>query len=329
MQSPIDINVHIENLMIPESDDLSGDLSLTSSPGELLREARIAAGLSQDEAAKELYMTSSRVRALESDDYKTINSTTFVRGYLRAYANLVRINAEVVVSAYEAHLKATKALTSEPLVSTATPTKSSWYFIAIVTACLAVLWLVSIWFFDNRPKPEYVLPASIVSPLNRLEKEPMLVNSDIVNVPTPSVPLGLDGEAAANVAVKTEAGAPEKLDEAAEQQAATATDTEVSALNVNPEIAAKRQDGAAVSGLLDAIALTFSDECWLEVSDSRGDVLATDLQAAGSSLTLRGVAPFKVKLGNAQSASILLNRVPVAIIPPAGTNVLEMQVGAE
>jgi cytoskeleton protein RodZ len=78
---------------------------------------------------------------------------------------------------------------------------------------------------------------------------------------------------------------------------------------------------------LDEITLSFSAECWLEVSDSRGDVLATELQPAGSDIKLMGQAPFDVKLGNAPAVTIQLNGKKVDVIPLLGTNVLMMKVG--
>ncbi len=79
---------------------------------------------------------------------------------------------------------------------------------------------------------------------------------------------------------------------------------------------------------LDSISFSFTEECWLEVSDARGDVLMADLQSAGSSLQLQGTAPFDVKLGNSPAVKIELNGDQVAIVPALGTNVLSLKVGA-
>jgi cytoskeleton protein RodZ len=96
-----------------------------------------------------------------------------------------------------------------------------------------------------------------------------------------------------------------------------------------PEIGATTESAAPVDQLaeLDRLELEFSDECWLEVSDAQGDVLATDLQRPGSRLTLIGKRPFQVKLGFAAAASIKLNGEPVAIAPQAGVKVLTLNVG--
>ena len=59
--------------------------------------------------------------------------------------------------------------------------------------------------------------------------------------------------------------------------------------------------------MFDTLTIVFLDECWLEVSDSKGDVLATELKEAGSEVILQGRAPFNVMLGNATAATVFIN----------------------
>ena len=92
-----------------------------------------------------------------------------------------------------------------------------------------------------------------------------------------------------------------------------------SVANVKPAVALKKNE-------LDEINFIFHAECWLEVSDSRGDVLATELQASGSKLNLVGKAPFDVKLGNAPAVAIQLNGKKIDVIPVKGSNVLILKI---
>ena len=50
--------------------------------------------------------------------------------------------------------------------------------------------------------------------------------------------------------------------------------------------------------------LRFSESCWVEVRDGNGGLVHLGLESAGSSLSLRGVAPFHVVLGNANGAQL-------------------------
>ncbi len=135
------------------------------SPGKLLVWARERAGLTQEQVAKELYMTLTKVRALESDDYRHMGSDTFTRGYLRAYANLVKLDVMQVLAAYDRH--AQKHGLAEQVLPrrTESANKPLWQFIVMVLLALLILWLVSIWFFDNRQQPTYNRPMAVVPPV--------------------------------------------------------------------------------------------------------------------------------------------------------------------
>ena len=55
------------------------------------------------------------------------------------------------------------------------------------------------------------------------------------------------------------------------------------------------------------LLLEFSGDCWVEVKDAQGNVLVNGLMKANSNRTISGSAPFKVTLGNAPAARIILD----------------------
>ena len=65
----------------------------------MLRAAREAMGMSLDTVAQQLKLAPRQVTALEEDDFARLPGRTFVRGFLRNYARLVRIDAEKVLAA--------------------------------------------------------------------------------------------------------------------------------------------------------------------------------------------------------------------------------------
>lgn len=77
----------------------------------------------------------------------------------------------------------------------------------------------------------------------------------------------------------------------------------------------------------DRLVMQFSDECWVEVTDAKGDVLFTDLRQAGESLSLSGVAPFKLMLGNVRAVKVNLNGSPVNVRPEGNRKTLRLTVG--
>ncbi len=73
----------------------------TATPGQCLAAAREAQGLSPRAVATHLNLPVATVEALEADDFERLPPATFVRGYLRAYARLLELDAEEVIAAYE------------------------------------------------------------------------------------------------------------------------------------------------------------------------------------------------------------------------------------
>lgn len=62
--------------------------------GRLLKRTRERLGLSLDDVASELRLSSFQVQALEDDDWERLPGTTYARGYLRSYARLLDLDAD-------------------------------------------------------------------------------------------------------------------------------------------------------------------------------------------------------------------------------------------
>lgn len=62
--------------------------------GARLQAARVAAGLTHEEVASRLKMPVRVVRALEADDWSPLGAPVFVRGQLRSYARLLKVDIE-------------------------------------------------------------------------------------------------------------------------------------------------------------------------------------------------------------------------------------------
>ncbi|MFN7097260.1 MAG: helix-turn-helix domain-containing protein [Gammaproteobacteria bacterium] len=76
------------------------DLIPASKPGARLRQLRQNLGLTEDEVAIQLHLSRGTLVAIEADAYEKLPGTTFVRGYLRAYAKLLHVSPDEVVEAF-------------------------------------------------------------------------------------------------------------------------------------------------------------------------------------------------------------------------------------
>jgi cytoskeleton protein RodZ len=89
---------------------------------------------------------------------------------------------------------------------------------------------------------------------------------------------------------------------------------------------------AAPEGPMDELVLNFSGSSWVEVVDVTGRRLAFRMGADGDVLTLRGLAPFDILLGNAPNVAIDYNGAPYRDFPVSRQNVASFRLdrpGAE
>ena len=71
------------------------------SASQLLSEARVAMGLSQEQVAQELYLIPSYIVHIDNDEIEKIDKQAFVRGYLRSYAKLVNLDGDDMVARFD------------------------------------------------------------------------------------------------------------------------------------------------------------------------------------------------------------------------------------
>ncbi len=74
------------------SDEALRQIDAFSTPGVLLRKARVAQGMSEREAADRLNLMPDYVDILERDDYQALRSPNFARGYVRSYGRLLGLD---------------------------------------------------------------------------------------------------------------------------------------------------------------------------------------------------------------------------------------------
>jgi cytoskeleton protein RodZ len=73
----------------------------TNSIGQKLRRAREALRLTTIDIARQLRLHEDRITALENDDYQNMPGVTFVKGYLRAYAQMVNLSGDEIIADFE------------------------------------------------------------------------------------------------------------------------------------------------------------------------------------------------------------------------------------
>ncbi len=275
-------------------------------PGRLLREAREALNLSQDEIARRLHLDLKMVKALESDDYKKLPPPIFVTGYLRNYARLTNLRADELIASYNR-----AAGTQPPPIkvmgsgkqgaehSSDRPVQLTTYVMA-----LAVLVVVlGVWWWQGRePGPvtegapaDTNMGADVdASGVSLPLQHPGGGSIELIPVPipgTPDIAPGAVGEAAP---APLPGAAP-----AVNQSAPLIPSTNGVVSPVTP---------AAI--IPAAIKLTFDADSWVQITDAKEQRIFYDLGKKGATRTVQGLPPLQVVIGYSRGVKIEYNGAP-------------------
>lgn len=261
--------------------------------GEVLRQARADLGMSVEVVAQKLRLAPKQILAIESEDYDRLPGPTYIRGYLRSYAQLLGLSPETVIGVYNRHPSAARPVDLSKHAP-APQMSADHHLIKITTLVVAglILGLAAIWWQgrDDSPiklrkppvsaKIEEELP-TVDAAQPRAETAPALAET-----PAPAV------VAPANVA---------RVERAAEREPA------------RPPVAPAAPAPAAVPASPRPLVLHFEKESWADVRDSEQNRLLYTVVSAGKVIRLGGTQPFSVYLGNASGVRVEFNGKPVDV----------------
>ena len=267
-------------------------------PGELLRKAREARGLSQDEVAKQLNFLPVYIPALEQEDFSALHSKTFIKGYMRAYARFLKIDAEEVLNCLAAHhpeLEKPEQVQPVEGVKPSGKGRSLIFKLFTILVVAALIGVIILWWQSRSLEPLPALTSqdvqvdtlngeTITAPLGQAEEERAQESLQQVR------PLVAEAEPEV-AAVEPEAPAEPVASEPRPQPAPAPTHFEGDPQEVTADNAQR-------------LALTFSGDCWTEVRDSLDRVLHANLNREGSRVLLEGEPPFRIVLGQGRAAQV-------------------------
>jgi cytoskeleton protein RodZ len=265
--------------------------------GTLLRQLRERKNLAIHEIAAQMRLDPRTIEALEADNYQQFAADTYIRGYLRAYAKLLGVSGDEIISLYASQAPPPPEIIPDvkhptQVSSSDRPVKAFTYLITFLLALM-----LGIWWWQNHSMFHSTVKATAAQPTAAAPvSNPIAAPADIpaeilVAIPEPDTAAAppTPGPADGTAQVGEESGSPV-----------------VSAIAAPSEPAAEDQ---AQPGP-DAIFIRLNGDCWIDIRDRYDKTVYRDLARAGEELRLNGFAPFQVELGNAQGVIIEFNETP-------------------
>lgn len=261
--------------------------ALATPAGMLLRRARERAGLSIDAVAQQLKLAPRQVTALEDGDFGALPGRTFVRGFVRNYARLLRLDPDATVAA----LPGTEATLERPSLAPGHRTigeiprdearRSPVARIAIPAALVAIV-AVAVAYEWTRPGADARKATA--------EKRSAAPATTPVPAATP-----LPNPLAASVAISPTA----------------------------PESAIGPPPAPATDGTL---VFAFRGLSWVEVRDANGAVLLSMTGAPGAVRSITGAPPLDVVIGSGTDVEVTFRGARVDLAPHLRQNVARLKL---
>lgn len=273
-------------------------------PGDRLQAARISIGLTLQEVANKMHLSTAILGNLEENNFSEITAPIFVKGYLRSYARIVSLDENEIIDQY-----VTYYMDGDPPISSTSNTtpeinaddsRIKWVTYLVI---LGLITLLTTWWWSR-----YQQPAETVS-LESVESETLSAQIDSTDAMGRQValePTKADelSPTTADPETMEQAAAPQVEDDSIQSSAQAALAETVTmpvassqaSPSVEPSSGSVGTEAVVENG--DDLVITVSADTWTDIRDASGNKLVYDLLRAGERITVNGQAPFRAFLGN-------------------------------
>lgn len=308
------------------------------STGERLRQGRERLGLTQQQVAERLCLKLSTIRDIEEDKAPDGLVSTFVRGYIRAYAKLVQIPEQEIAPllAKQAPVRAVKMAPMQSFsLGKRRKKREGWLMTFTWLVIFVVIGITGSWWWQNHKAQQQDIVEMADESSAQLAKQQQAQPVDLsasaasaaASTPsssqpaTPSAPTSSDSAApaaqgestppAVNAANGSAQATPAPSATTAPGAVVAPSQADVTPLSTALPTAAASVAAGSEAASTQPLVMHFNDKCWLEVRDASGKILFSGLQPAGAKLELSGKAPYRLKIGAPAAVQIQYLGKPV------------------
>ncbi len=322
-----------------------------NNPGETLRKARENKSWSLADVAGQLNLTPQRLGQLEAGQFDQLPGHTFARGYVRAYAKLLGMDQALIVQEFDQYTGTNASGSNvhglgrieEPMRLSQNLLRLVCFVLLLALAGGGFLW----WQDQSAGRAGEAAGISLghvevdgadgtteIHPLDEPEDQAVADAEGIEeNSPVEVSPeLAAQPETASQApASAPTASAPAPAAPVATLPAPTAVAPTATATPVTPAIAPTAPNAPTAPVVAAAgegvVAIDFSANCWISLTDGNGKVVVSGLKRAGEKLEVSGKAPLELRLGYARGAQVRYNGQAVDAAPFTSGETARIKLG--
>jgi len=268
------------------------------SPGEILREARVAHDYSVEDLCAQTKLSGKSVRALEDNDFGALSQPVFARGYYRQCAKVLDIDTDRLMAAYTAWAGEPEVQSKPDSAVGVVPedvTPRDWPVYGVIAAVVVVVLLAVIGIFaldSDEPENANATASGEVAVSDSENASPDSASGDTGGAGQTAT----SGNSASSG--QTAAGG-------------TATSRPTGGRNVNDTLGIEPpgddNDSEAASEPAippNRLEMTFTGRSWVDVRDSSGARLLTGIYESGETREFDAEPPYKITLGFAPAVQM-------------------------
>lgn len=294
------------------------------NPGELLRSERERVGFSAEEVAKLLHLSRHALGYLEAGRFDRLPGATFTRGYIRSYARLLKLDPNVFAGYHDRYVGTDSRDVRVASISRSLPARrdARWMMalstLLIVAAMLALgLW----WWSDSRDAGLPPEDSDVRALIDDVQVDAMALPESFTSPPDAELESVPDA-----VAESEQIEQPETAEQTnAEETPATASEAETTA---PMDSAAPAESATAQTASGSGLVMTFSGNCWVQVSLPGGRVLHSAQMEQGQTLNIDREGPLDLVIGAAEAVSTIeYNGQSVELIANRQSGVARLRLG--
>ncbi len=293
-------------------------------PGLSLARARQEKGLAMDEVATRLHLSAAQVQSLEENDFESLPEATYVKGYIKNYAKLLGIDPAALIASYIERVNPRKNDTIETLainqqkLKSSDDTKVMYTIIGIVVLVISIIgiWIGTQGYDEKNAGQKNTNVTTTEHTSDELFGPQLEAQSDDGSEPENIEGLDEPTDTLLQAAEQQEPqypAAPENTDPISTATPATKISPPAVETNTKQEPApeeiqvAKKTEGLVENERPDEIVLFFEENSWADIRDKNDKKLLYKTIDEGRVVTVKGKAPFKIFLGNANGVKLSYN----------------------
>ena len=284
--------------------------------GEHLYVERKRQNISVAEVSLAIHLSEQVIDAIDRSDVDKLPQPTFVQGYLRAYAKYLGISEVLILEEYAQSVPHQQESDLQPRSTLPDEASSNTPFVKMITISLLIMMVVaalyaSFSYYKNAivvSDAELEEPSSLVLPESELPEQAVMEQDDssVSYEQTETNMEGSDIESSEPVVVVND-----------EVEVVIPPSEVVAEHDSNEELQDSAANKKPINQLVvagdDSLELFAAQVSWVEVDDANAENLYYDLVQQDQQVTLKGVAPFKIFLGNAPQVKVKINDISVNV----------------